>query len=117
MILSTGVLCLQDGVLQAHDTVPEQAVKSQKPSRIKSFLLLHRPDLVVLNASGGFASRGTLTLLEKSLLAEVQAELLLQAELQRADRRGAGAVQDDDDEDQNDDELPHYHADVSTALP
>lgn len=103
-------------MLQAHDTVPEKAVKSQKPSRIKSFLLLHRPDLVVINGSGGFASRGTLTLLEKTLLGEVQAELLLQAELQRADRRGAAADQDDDDDDQNDDQLPHYHADVP-ALP
>ena len=100
-------------MLRAHDTVPEKAVKSQKPSRIKSFLLQNRPDLVVLNASGGFASRGTLTLLEKTLLGEVQQELLLQAELHRADRRGAPQ---DDDDDRMDDELPHYHAEVTPDL-
>lgn len=102
-------------MLRAHDTVPEKAVKSQKPSRIKSFLLQNRPDLVVLNASGGFASRGTLTLLEKTLLGEVQQELLLQAELHRADRRGA-PQDDDDDDDRMDDELPHYHAEVTPDL-
>ena len=82
---------------------------SQKASKIKAFLLQTRPDLIVLNSSGGFASRSTQNLLEKTLLNEIQQELQLQAELLRADRIG-GALSDDEDD--ADKELPIYKAEV-----
>jgi hypothetical protein len=101
----------QDGVLRAHDVVPEKAVNSQKGSRIKDFLLQNRPDLIVLNSSGGFASKSTHMLIEKNLIGEVQRELELQAEQRRAERPPELS-----DEDEDEDERSHYFANVTYDL-
>lgn len=98
-------------MLRAHDTVPEKAVASQKSTKIRDFLLQNRPDLVVLNSSGGQASRGTVMLLEKSLLAEVQREIELLSEQRRAERQGSGLSDDEDDS-----ELVTYTAHVRHIL-
>jgi len=64
----------KDGVLRAHDYLPSK-VMNQKTQRIKKFILENKPDLIVLNSSGGAATRSTCVLIEKSILREVEEEL------------------------------------------
>jgi hypothetical protein len=80
-----GSLCMvvidKHGVVKAHSVLPERA-NTQKRERLGSFLRDHRPDVVVLNASGGDNSRALLNMLEKHLFFEV-ADALEQAEADR----------------------------------
>lgn len=64
----------KDGVLRAHDYIPPQAM-NQKVQRIKQFLIENRPDLIVINSSGGMASRSLSITIEKSILREVEEQI------------------------------------------
>lgn len=81
IFISTGndePLCMcyvnKDGVLRAHDYLPSK-VMNQKAQRIKKFILENKPDLIVLNSSGGAATRSTCVLIEKNILREIEEDL------------------------------------------
>lgn len=96
----------KNGVLRAHETLPEKALNT-KGERLRSFILEHLPDVIVLNASGGMASRGTESMLAKNTLREVERTL----EVKRRERKQLrehkfGRYDDDEEDDDDDDSLP-----------
>jgi transcription elongation factor SPT6 len=84
-----------DGVLRAHDYLPAQAL-NQKSQRIRRFLVENKPDLIVVNASGGAASRSTCTLVEKNILREVEEEVKRRDAARRESRLEGITYADDD---------------------
>lgn len=64
----------KNGVLRSHDLIPERILSSKKQI-LTNFMLECQPDLIVINSSGGFASRSTLNLIEKELIREVSMQL------------------------------------------
>jgi transcription elongation factor SPT6 len=97
----------KDGVLRSHDLLPTQAT-SQKMDRIKQFIVANRPDLIVLNASGGFASRTLSMHIEKNILREV-GELLETQHKQHIEQRETNGYAPRDEEE---DEFVPYKAQV-----
>lgn len=71
---------------------------NQKNDRIRKFLVENRPDLVVLNSSGGQATRATFNLVEKNLMREVEEECRRRDAARRDGRIDGLAYADDDDE-------------------
>lgn len=74
-----------DGVVKAHSVLPAEAI-SQKRDRISQFLKDNKPNVIVLNASGGDASRNLLSQLERFLVNEVANMLEKEAADRRAER-------------------------------
>mmetsp|Transcript_22708 Transcript_22708/g.37888 ORF Transcript_22708/g.37888 Transcript_22708/m.37888 type:complete len:2014 (+) Transcript_22708:62-6103(+) len=102
----------KDGTLRAHDLIPAK-VLSLKNDRIKQFIVDHRPDVIVLNASGASASRSTCMTIEKHLLREVEEhikELDVQRREMRLERVGGGISYEDDEDDEED--IVPYKAEV-----
>ena len=111
------VYCDKDGVLMASDPIPARAA-SRKVEMLTAFVKANRPDVIVVNAGGGNASKSTVFLFEKTLLNEIKDSIKEEA----AERRNAvddyyGA--DDDEEDAYDlkvmpvkDELPRSSREV-----
>jgi len=69
-----GPLCLaymnRDGILKSTDFVPASA-KNKNRERVRMFLKANRPEVVVVNSSGGNASRGMYNMIKRSLLNEI----------------------------------------------
>lgn len=63
------------GVLIAQSVVPQEA-NTQKRERIRSFLYENRPNVIVINASGGETSRSMANMIRNYLLSEISAQLL-----------------------------------------
>lgn len=93
------------GVLRGHDLLPNQ-ISNQKRAKIKQFILEYKPNTIVINSSGGNASRSTLLLIEKELLREVQQSLIEQRNNRRGHNRN---MYDGSDEEEEED----YRANVS----
>ena len=74
-----------DGVVKSHNVLPAEAT-TQKRDRISHFLKETRPSVIVLNASGGEASRSLLSQLERFLVNEVANILEKEAADRRAER-------------------------------
>eukprot|EP01034_Spumella_vulgaris_P023707 gene23707-29953_t len=89
----------KDGVLRSHDLLPVQAA-SQKMDRIKQFIVANKPDLIVLNASGGYSSRTLSMHIEKNILREVGELLETQHKQQMEQREANGYAHRDEDEDE-----------------
>ena len=74
-----------DGVVKSHSVLPAEAI-SQKRDRVTQFLKENKPSVIVLNASGGDASRSLLSQLERFLVNEVANILEKEAADRRAER-------------------------------
>ena len=60
----------RDGVLRAHDIVSSKA-RSQQRTKIMHFLKSIRPEVIVLNSSGGVASKSLMQNIKQHMLREV----------------------------------------------
>lgn len=115
IFISTGgdePLCMcyvnKDGVLRAHDYLPSK-VMNQKAERIKKFILENKPDLIVLNSSGGAATRSTCVLIEKDIIKQVEEKL----KAQHDDSMNRNYMNYNDDNNNNrDDDFTPYSANV-----
>lgn len=86
-----------EGVLKSHSLIPAVLSQSKKNDHIQKFIFEHEPEIIVLNASAGMASKTFQSLLEKSLLPELDKKV-------REKRRLKYDNQYRDDEDEVDDE-------------
>ena len=85
----------KEGVLRSHEVLPGD-VMAQKSCKIRDFLLQNRPDVVVINSSGGHNSRSTFIEVEKTILPEV-IEIVNKSK-NRENRFSSRDVDDDDDD-------------------
>jgi transcription elongation factor SPT6 len=89
------VYCDKDGVMLASDLIPPRAT-SRKVEMLSSFVKTNQPDVIVVNASGGRASKSAVALFEKTLIKEISESLKEESQerMQMNDYYGA-----DDEED------------------
>ena len=79
------VCCDKDGVLVASDLIPARAASRKVEMPLTAFVKSNRPDVIVVNAGGGRASKSTVSLFEKTLLNEINESIKEEA----AERRNA----------------------------
>lgn len=64
----------KDGVMRTHDSLPKKAA-NQRQSRLKKNLLETRPNLIIINASGGQQAKALSITIAKQLIPTISAEL------------------------------------------
>jgi transcription elongation factor SPT6 len=90
----------KDGVLRSHDMLPERA-KSQKKEKTKQFITKYRPDIVVVNSSGGLSSKMMVRQLIEHIIPEIEQEIKTRSRENREERENRNdylAREEDEDE-------------------
>ena len=101
------VLLDLSGLVRAHELTPKKAL-GQRTDIMKRFMRDHKPDVIVLNASGGQVVKSLKLTMDKRLVEEVRFEIQQAAKRRREEREERGdTMQYDDDEDETLDYRPH----------
>ena len=91
----------KDGMLRAHEICPA-SISNQKREKVTDWLVKHRPQVVVLNASAGQSSKAMAKLIDEQINRDVEAKIRLTARLKREKREiednDYGRHIDEDDE-------------------
>jgi len=85
----------KEGVLCASDFLPSKAM-SKKAETLERFIGLHKPDVVIINSSGGFVAKSTLGHIERTTLPKVKDEHE-KARIAKKDAAGMDYNEDFDD--------------------
>lgn len=92
----------QDGLVRSQDSIP-YAARSKKREKIAQIMKSTKPDVIVINTSGGFQSTSMEAMIMKYLIKEVQEEIRKDSAALRRSRYEEGYdVPSDDDEDDDD---------------
>ena len=111
--------CYMDSsaVLKAHMLIPKLLTPAQVNDKLRQFLLANKPQLIVINASGGMAAKNMLRVIESMILPEI-VEIIEKEHEDMKKRKKYGYSdnyaeynnnnndedEDEDDEEDNDDE-------------
>ena len=91
-----------EGALKAQKPITDTSWQTRKEAVLREFLLDHRPDVIVINASAGQGAAALRTTLLTSVINNVAEAIRSRARERRAHREGTeqyyGAHQDDEDE-------------------
>jgi transcriptional accessory protein Tex/SPT6 len=98
---STVFMCYvdRDGLVRAQDSIPYEA-RNQKRTKIRDFLKMTRPEVIVVNAGAGHLSLSTQSLVEAFLVKEVNEILEAEAAARRRSRRHSEYYVEDEDEEE-----------------
>lgn len=90
----------RDGIVKDHNGVVN-SLRNQGRDKVKEFLKRHKPEVVVVNASGGQQSKTMLDSIKRYLLPDISREMQQEQRDRREERLLSGhGFADDDDEDQ-----------------
>ena len=92
----------QDGLVRSQDSIP-YAARSKKREKIAQVMKSTKPDVIVINTSGGIQSTSTEAMIMKYLIKEVQEEIRKDNAALRRSRYEEGYEVPSDDEDDDDD--------------
>ena len=102
----------RDGIVKDHNGVVN-SLRNQGRDKVKEFLKRHKPEVVVVNASGGQQSKTMLDSIKRYLLPDISREMQQEQRDRREERLLSGhGFADDDDEDQI---MESFGADVLLA--
>lgn len=97
---STTYMCFidQEGLVRSQDSIPF-AARNKKREKIAQFMKTTKPDVIVINTSGGTQSTSTEAMIMKYLIKEVQEQIRADNETKRNARYDDGYDVPSDDED------------------
>ena len=101
----------RDGLVRAHDLLPGR-ISKQKKEKIRDFLKVSLPDVVVVNTGAGQASKSTKDMIEKYIVREVQDMVASEKASAREERRGRSYYGYDDEYGDDDEEDQLFNPDV-----
>jgi transcriptional accessory protein Tex/SPT6 len=100
------------GEVRAHEVVPQRAL-GNKSGMIKKFIRENLPEVIVLNASGGYASKSTHNSLERNLIEEMKRDIDQDARQKRQRRVEEGGMGWNDYADEEDlDAIKEYRPNI-----